>query len=227
MIRLVLFDIDGTLIASGGAGVRAFAEVARVTFGIPGGTQRLTFAGRTDFSLIREFFRLHGIPTTPENFGRFLDDYAHWLATYLVERAGRVLPGVREALRALRAMEEPPVLGLLTGNVRLGAELKLRHYGLWEEFSLGAFADDAEDRNRIAAIARDRGSEWVGRPLGGEEVLVVGDTHHDIACARAIGAPCLAVATGGTPLTELRGRDPAWAVESLAEVCWRTLCARQ
>ena len=225
MIRLVLFDIDGTLIASGGAGVRAFAEVARVTFGVPGGTLRMKFAGRTDTSLIREFFDMHGIPAIPENFSRFLDDYTHWLATYLIERSGRVLPAVRESLESLRGMKESPLLGLLTGNIRLGAELKLRHFGLWEAFCLGAFADDAEDRNRIAAIARDRGSEWLGRPIRGEEVLVIGDTAHDIACARSIGAPCLAVATGGTSLAELRTHEPAWSVENLAEVCLPTLCA--
>lgn len=218
MTRLVLFDIDGTLIVSGGAGVRAFNQVARVTFGVPSGTTRLTFAGRTDVSLIREFFGHEGIPATADNFSRFLDDYVHWLAVYLVERAGRILPGVMETLQALQGLPEPPLMGLLTGNIRLGAELKLRHFGLWEAFELGAFADDAEDRNRIAAIALDRGSEHLGRKLRGEEALVIGDTAHDIACARAIGAPCLAVATGGVPLAELRSHRPAWAVASLTEV---------
>ncbi len=224
MIRLVLFDIDGTLIASGGAGVRAFGEVARVTFGISGGTLRLKFAGRTDVSIIREFFAQEGIPPTPENFSRFLDDYVHWLAVYLGERSGRILPGVMEALRGLRSMDEPPVLGLLTGNIRLGAELKLRHFGLWDEFEVGAFSDDAEERSRIAAIAHERGSERVGGALRGEEVLVIGDTAHDIACARAIGAPCLAVATGGVALEELRAMEPAWAVPSLADVSVVDLC---
>ncbi len=224
MIRLVLFDIDGTLISSGGAGVSAFGEVARVTFRAPEGTRRLKFAGRTDVSLIREFFSQEGIPATPENFSRFLDDYVHWLATYLVERSGRVLPGVWQTLRAIQSMPDRPLLGLLTGNIRLGAELKLRHFGLWDGFELGAFADDAEDRNHIAAIARDRGSERLGRPLRGDEVLVIGDTAHDIACARAIGAPCLAVATGGSSLAELQAHAPAWAVPSLADVPVVDLC---
>jgi len=224
MIRLVLFDIDGTLISSGGAGVGAFGEVARVTFRAPEGIRRLKFAGRTDVSLIREYFVQEGIPPTPENFARFLDDYVHWLATYLVERSGRVLPGVRETLEALRSMPEPPLLGLLTGNIRLGAELKLRHFGLWDGFELGAFADDAEDRNQIAAIAQQRGSERLGRALRGDEVLVVGDTVHDIACARAIGASCLAVATGGSSLTELQAHGPAWVAPSLADITVVDLC---
>jgi len=225
MIRLVLFDIDGTLIASGGAGVRAFGEVARATFGVPEGTSSMSFAGRTDVSLVREFFRKEGIPDTPDNITRFLDDYLHWLATYLEAYSGRVLPGVVRALDELRGMTNAPVLGLLTGNIRLGAELKLRRYGLWGYFELGAFADDAEDRNGIAAMAHRRGNERLGRELRGEEVLVIGDTLHDITCARAIGARCLAVATGGTDLATLRAEGPSWAVNHLEEVSLSELCA--
>ncbi len=224
MIRLVLFDIDGTLISSGGAGVKAFGQVARVTFGAPDGAAKLKFAGRTDKSLVREFLVQAGIPDTPENTARFLDDYLHWLAVYLEECTGRVLPGVVAALEAVKALSEPPVLGLLTGNIRLGAELKLRRYGLWDAFELGAFADDAEDRNAIAAVALRRGIEHLGRTLRGDEVLVIGDTPHDITCARAIGAPCLAVATGGTPLSELEAHGPAWAVGNLEAVSIPDLC---
>ncbi|MGE3311945.1 MAG: HAD family hydrolase [Limisphaerales bacterium] len=226
MIRLVLFDIDGTLISSGGAGVKAFGQVARVTFGAPDGTARLKFAGRTDRSLVREFLVEAGLPDTPENSARFLDDYLQWLAVYLAECAGRVLPGVLGALDGLKALPEPPVLGLLTGNIRLGAELKLRRYGLWDAFELGAFADDGEDRNAIAAAALRRGRELLGAALNGDEVLVIGDTPHDITCARSIGARCLAVATGGTSLAELAAHDPAWAVSSLEAVSVPELCRR-
>lgn len=218
MVRLVLFDIDGTLIASGGAGVRAFAAVARCTFGQPDGTARLGFAGRTDLSIIREFFTNSGIPMDPANFQRFLDDYVFWLDHYLRELPGRVLPGVWEFLLALRRLPGAPVVGLLTGNIRLGAEIKLRHYRLWEEFSLGAFSDDHEDRNELARIARDRGRESLGGGLTGDEVLVIGDTPLDIACARAIGARCLAVATGGSSLETLKAHGPRWVVPTLAEV---------
>lgn len=218
MIRLVLFDIDGTLIATGGAGVRAFAEVARSVFGRPEAIGRLNFAGRTDPSIIREFFEGIGEPPTAEGFRRFLDHYVHWLDHHLQGLPGRVLPGVREVLDGLAAIPEPPVLGLLTGNVRLGAEIKLRHFGLWEPFVLGAFGDDHEDRNVLAAIARDRGIEWLGRPLGGDEILVIGDTPLDIACAKAIGAKCLAVATGGSSVAALEAHGPTWVVPDLREV---------
>lgn len=225
MVRLILFDIDGTLIASGGAGLRAFAAVARHTFGQPNGTDGLGFAGRTDASIVREFFRGHGIAASPENFARFFDDYVFWLDHYLDRQAGRVLPGVWEFLRALRGRGETPVVGLLTGNIRLGAEIKLRHYGLWDQFVLGAFSDDHEDRNVLARIALDRGREWTDRRLAGEEVLVIGDTPLDIACAQAIGAPCLAVATGGTSETELRAGGARWVVPSLAEVDPAVVCS--
>lgn len=226
MVRLVLFDIDGTLIVSGGAGLQSFAAVARASFGEPEGMERLSFAGRTDVSIIREFFAARGIPVTEPNLARFLDDYVFWLDYYLEHRAGRVLPGVEAALASLAALKDPPVLGLLTGNIRLGAELKLRRYGLWDRFVLGAFSDDHHDRNELAAIARRRGEDCLGRPLRSEEILVVGDTPHDITCARAIGAPCLAVATGGTSLEVLQRHQPALAVPTLEAVNLAEICAR-
>ena len=105
-----------------------------------------------------------------------------------------------EWLAGVAALPTQPLLGLLTGNIRLGAQLKLRHYRLWESFVTGGFGDDHEDRNEIARIAKARGSRRLGRELLGREVLVIGDTPLDIACARAIGARCLAVATGGASL---------------------------
>jgi len=112
-------------------------------------------------------------------------------------------------------LPQPPIIGLLTGNIRLGAEIKLRHVGLWERFETGAFADDHEERDQIAAIARDRGSALLKRPLAGKEVLVIGDTLHDIRCGRAIGARVLAVATGGSTIEELTSHKPDWVVKDL------------
>jgi phosphoglycolate phosphatase len=226
MIRLVLYDIDGTLIASGGAGVRAFSAVARSTFGQVDGVAHLNFAGRTDLSIIREFFQFHGIPTVAANFERFLDDYVFWLDHFLAQLHGRVLPGVEESLQSLYALGEPPLVGLLTGNIRLGAEIKLRHYQLWHPFKVGAFADDHENRDEIAAIARERAGVMLGRPLCGEEILVIGDTPLDIRCARAIGARCLAVATGGFSLETLKSHRADWTVASLREVDLADLCRR-
>ena len=125
----------------------------------------------------------------------------------------------------MRALPEPPLFGLLTGNIRLGAEIKLRHFDLWKEFETGAFADDHEDRDQIAAVAHRRGSRVLRENLRGEQVLVIGDTPLDIRCARAIGAKVLAVATGGHPLAELKEHRPDWAVADLRGVSAEQVCA--
>jgi phosphoglycolate phosphatase len=218
MVRLVLFDIDGTLIHTGGAGVRAFAKVFQTEFKAADGFERMKFAGRTDVSLVREFFSYHGIAPDPENFERFFERYVFWLDEMLNHGQTVLCPGVSEFIRDLNALPEPPILGLLTGNIRLGAEIKLRRVHLWHEFQTGAFADDHELRDQIAAVALDRGSLLAGRELKGDEVVVVGDTPHDIRCGRAIGAKVLAVATGGADYADLDSYRPEWVVRDLREV---------
>jgi len=224
MVRLALFDIDGTLIRTGGAGMKAFAKVFASEFNVPNGTDLISFAGRTDRAIVREFFTHHQIDPAEENFRRFFDSYVFWLDQALGQGSGRVLPGVQEILRRLRALPEPPAIGLLTGNVRLGAEIKLAHFSLWDHFQTGAFGDDHEDRNQIAAIALRRGQQLLQRDLRGNEVLVIGDTPSDIACAKAIGARVLAVATGSYELGQLEEHAPTWVVADLDRVCVEEVC---
>lgn len=225
MVKLALFDIDGTLIRSGGAGVRAFERTADTEFDRPGGTRHLKFAGRTDYSLVREFFLTNNIEPLADHFDRFFGRYVFLLDHLLPQSHGGVIEGVPGFLQRLRALPQPPVLGLLTGNIRLGAEIKLRHFGLWDQFVMGAFSDDHEDRNRLAAIGLDRGSRVLDHPLKGSEVMVIGDTPHDVRCGRAIGAKVLAVSTGGSTHAELRKCGPDFLANSLGEVDAAEVCA--
>src|SRR2546423_9241238 len=143
----------------------------------------------------------------------------------LHQTAGRVLPGVSCMLNTLSALPKPPVIGLLTGNIRLGAEIKLRHYELWESFVTGAFGDDHEERNCIAGVARERGEKLLGEKLQGEEILVIGDTPLDVECAKSIDARVLAVATGNYGRKELMAHKQTWTVDTLEEIEVEELCA--
>ena len=195
-------------------------------FGVPNGVDRMKFAGRTDVNLVREFFTMNGIEATSENFRRFFERYVFWLDQILRHSESQTCPGVVEFMHSLRALPSPPTFGLLTGNIRLGAEIKLRHFDLWKEFETGGFADDHEDRDQIAHAAFNRGSRVLGQQLRGEQVLVIGDTPLDIRCGRAIGAKVLAVATGGATLDELRGHQPDWAVKDLNRARAHEVCGR-
>src|SRR6185503_76974 len=113
------------------------------------------FAGRTDTGIHREICERHRVPLSTARTRHFFNAYVFWLDHLLQERGGDTLPGVEEFIAGLCALPQPPMLGLLTGNIRLGAEIKLRHCALWDHFVLGAFADDHEDRNRLAAIAHE------------------------------------------------------------------------
>src|SRR5215470_15469598 len=139
MLRLVLFDIDGTLIHTDSAGIKAFARVFQNNFNIPRATDGVHFAGRTDTSLAREIFSLHRLEHSKENLNLFFEQYAFWLAHLLTGANGGIFPGVWRFIYELQSLPEPPVLGLLTGNIRLGAEIKLRHFNLWDFFTTGAF----------------------------------------------------------------------------------------
>src|SRR5438132_677515 len=123
MIKLVLFDIDGTLVRTGRAGVKAFAQTFADEFGISDGTEKLKFAGRTDISLVREFFLHNRIEPCPENFEKFFAAYIAHLEKIILQCDGEVIPGVLEFIASLRALPNPPLIGLLTGNVKRGAEI--------------------------------------------------------------------------------------------------------
>lgn len=216
MKHLLLWDIDGTLIASGGAGMRALQVALRAVFGIDGSLVEIDFAGRTDMWIMREVFRKFDVAPTPDHFTRFFDGYVAALPRELNNPEARVLPGVHELLAAARA-HGGIAQGLVTGNMRRGAELKLSHHGLWGYFGFGAFADDSEHRNDLGPHAVRRALEQHGVNFAADDVWVIGDTPHDIACGKAIGARTLAVGTGGSTVEQLRAHHPTAALEDLSD----------
>lgn len=215
MKHLLLWDIDGTLIASGGAGMRALRTGLHAAFGVDGPLDHIEFAGRTDPWMMRQVFQSFNLPATAENFARFFSCYAAALPAALHHPQARVLPGVRALLTALAARGDV-AQGLLTGNMKVGAKAKLMHHGLWESFAFGAFADDSEHRNELGPHALRRAREHHGVAFAATHTWIIGDTPHDIACGRAIGARTLAVATGGSTLEELRHHQPTAAVSDLS-----------
>src|SRR6266404_3297327 len=138
--RLLLFDIDGTLINSAGAGVQALISTLAERFEIQDDLSDIEIAGVTDSGIVVSILNKHKIPATPENITAFLDGYVHYLSLELPRRKGALLPGVLELLEKLKSRKHL-VLALLTGNVSRGAQLKLEHYGVWHFFEFGAFAD--------------------------------------------------------------------------------------
>ena len=152
-------------------------------------------AGKTDTGIVHQILRKQQIAVTDENVSAFLDLYVEFLARELPLRNGTLLPGVKELLPRLKQRPQN-VLALLTGNIRRGAQLKLEHYGIWDFFEFGAFADDHHDRNELGAFAQRRAREKHAIDFAAAEIDVIGDTPHDIACGKAIGARTIAVATG-------------------------------
>jgi phosphoglycolate phosphatase len=215
--RLLLFDIDGTLIHSGGAGVRALKSAFKERFGIDDDLRDIEIAGMTDSGIVVSILNKHKIPATNENVSAFLDSYVHFLSLELPQRKGTLLPGVLELLERLKSRPHL-VLALLTGNVSRGAQLKLEHYGVWHFFEFGAFADDHRDRNRLGLFARARAKEKHGCEFSSSEIDVIGDTPRDIACGKALGARSVAVATGRWSRDELAKYDPDFLINDLSDV---------
>ena len=206
---IVLFwDIDGTLLTTGKAGVPAWEQAVREIVQRDFQLSSFRVAGLTDHQIAVRTFEMLDYPVDEATIRRMVGRYEALLPQELPKKQGRVLPNVREILEHLRTRSDVRSY-LLTGNTRGGARAKLTHYNLFHYFADGAFAEDAGARSTIAAralqLARDAG------PVADDGVFVVGDTPHDIECADAIGARTVAVATGGYSIDELKSHGP-WRV---------------
>jgi phosphoglycolate phosphatase-like HAD superfamily hydrolase len=219
-VKLVLFDIDGTLLWTDGAGRRAIHDALMEVFGSTGPADHW-FDGKTDRQIVRELMRLDGHDDAwiDARMEELLDKYAANLARELAApgHMPKLYDGVPELLDALEARTDV-VLGLLTGNLEVGAMGKLRAVGLDpSRFRVGAYGSDHELRPELPAIAQRRACEALGIELAGTDVVVIGDTPADIACGRSIGARAIGVATGRYGVDELREHDPVAVFADLTD----------
>jgi phosphoglycolate phosphatase len=214
--RLILFDIDGTLVLTGGAGARAMAYAFNELFGVASAFQTIAMAGRTDPAILSDALAAHGIRADDPRVDHYRDAYFRHLAAQIpnVPAGSRygVMPGVRRLLDALVARGDTG-LALLTGNYEPSARMKLEHFDLWRYFRCGAFGDEAADRNGLFHTAVARIVDCGGPTVDPGQVVIVGDTPHDVAVATAAGARSVAVATGSYSVDALRaaGADVVFA----------------
>jgi phosphoglycolate phosphatase-like HAD superfamily hydrolase len=214
--RLVwLFDIDGTLMVTDGAAREAFAAALRGSLGVDDDLRDVAFAGRTDPLILGDILRKHGRELDRDQVAHFWRLACESMEELLIPGRGRLLPGVEELL--LKIAAEPGwVSALLTGNTSGMARLKLRRYGLEGRFVFGAFGEEAENRDALARVAVGRASSTAG--VTASRCVVVGDTEHDVRCARSAGARCVAVATGAYSRSDLAACRPDLLLDDLTGV---------
>lgn len=210
---VVLWDIDGTLLTTLKAGIKAWEDAARDVLGVDLDLEDMPTSGLTDPMIAREILGVAGRPPDEEVEAALGAVYVAALPQRLTERRGFALPGVVDVLDALHGRDDV-VQGLLTGNYRLGAKAKLERYGLSGYFDFGGFGDDGFDRSMIGKVALDRAQEF-GGDVGHGRVFLVGDSPYDVACANALSLRMICVATGTHTVEELSDGAPWWMLERL------------
>ena len=218
-MKLVLFDIDGTLVDSGKQPRRAFAEALLEVYGAAGDVYTYEFSGKTDPRIMLDL--LVGAGRSRDEVVAWLpaarDAYLDRLDAILERERMRLLPGLPALLDALAGRRDV-TLGLLTGNFERGAKIKLSRFGIDHYFAFGSFGDDQFDRNDLPPVALERARAVLGRRFDPADAVIVGDSLLDIECARAHGLKCLAVATGWTSSEKLAAAGPDWLVDDLTDV---------
>jgi phosphoglycolate phosphatase-like HAD superfamily hydrolase len=206
-MTVVFFDIDGTLLSTGGAGRLAMESAMRRAFGLAELRDGVPYSGRTDRSIGFDLLRVNGLPANEENWQVLQQAYLNELPAALQVRAGMILPGIERLLQRL-ADTSAVAIGLLTGNLRAGAQLKLGHFGIDHFFAFGGFGDDHFCRDDVARGAWSEARLYLGQEPVAERCWVVGDTPLDVRCARAIGVRAVAVATGSYTVSDLADTCP-------------------
>lgn len=216
MRRLILFDIDGTLV-SGGPAKYAFEAAMIETYGTIGDVAGVSFAGKTDPQIARELLRRAGFEDDAIDAGlpELWERYVGHLEARLDDVPMSVLPGVHDLLDALADVADLG-LGLLTGNIAPGAELKLGSAGLWDRFAIGGFGSDHEERDELPAVAIERARMHWSVTIEAADTIIVGDTPRDVGCGRAGGTRTLAVATGSFEAAELRAAGADHVIPDLS-----------
>lgn len=213
--HLVLFDIDGTLVHCGPTPRRVFRQALVEVFGTAGPIDSWIFDGKTDPMIVKELMGEAGVKITPEMVGQALERYSGVLSSELPAEPGKkVYPGVRELLAEME--KYPFLLGLLTGNVRSGAQAKLESLGLWAHFSFGAFADDSAVRKDLADVAVRRAFEMTGQHFTGKQIVIIGDTEHDIKCGKHLRAKSIGVGTARSSAAQLLAHGADHAFDDLS-----------
>jgi phosphoglycolate phosphatase len=214
-MRLVLFDIDGTLIDSGGAGVRSLDLALKDLFSIENGFHGISMAGKTDTQIIKEGIMKHGISANG-TIDAVIKAYLNYLRIEINNDRKHVKPGIYEVLEELNPLQDLG-LGLLTGNIEEGARIKLEPFRLNEYFPAGAFGNDDEDRNNLLPIAVKRFEELFQQKIEADNCIIVGDTPRDVECAHIYGAMCIAVATGPYSYDDLIEAGADYVVQDLSD----------
>lgn len=203
---IFLFDIDGTLLLTGGAGRRSFERAFTEVTGRPDALQNIHFGGMTDKGIARAGLEAVGMPADEELVEKLFETYLVALASELSTTSKyTIMPGVHAVLEKL-AQVKNIALGLGTGNLRRGAEAKLRHGKLWQHFSFGGFGCDHELRGELLRAGAERGAKLLEQPLDQCRIVVIGDTIRDVTAAQEIGAECIGVETGGVSASVLRAQ---------------------
>ena len=214
----MLFDIDGTLLSAGGVSARAFEAALREVFGTVGDAERYDYSGKTDKQIVRDLMRGAGFPDAEidARLRVLIERYRVLLHEWLRPEHVQAKPGVTELLEAL-APDSRVTLALLTGNIEPDARLKLSPLRVNHYFPFGAFGSDHEDRSRLPEVAVARALEATGAAFTGREIVIVGDSIHDVLCGRPLGVRAVAVATGRTRAEALRAVEPDALLESFAD----------